>query len=240
MPSDDAKLRIGELAELTGTTTRAIRHYHAIGLLPEPARDDSGYRRYGAAHLVRLVRIRRLRALGMPLEQIAAHLSGDPDLESSLRSLADDLGRQIAALRALQERVLALAVSKTLDAPVEAWREALGVPALPAGEHEAVGLLDALHPGGIAGVLAQSSALLATPDLAARLGPLLERFRALPDDASAVERLAAELAAVLPRPPQAAPPLELDTMDRLLGDRFTPAQRACLRRLRQLLEERGR
>jgi DNA-binding transcriptional MerR regulator len=66
------RLRIGELAHLAGTTTRAVRHYHANGLLAEPDRDDSGYRRYGAEHPVGLIRIRRLRSLGMPLDQIAA------------------------------------------------------------------------------------------------------------------------------------------------------------------------
>lgn len=41
-------LTIGHLAAHTGVTVRAIRHYHHIGLLPEPERDASGYRRYGA------------------------------------------------------------------------------------------------------------------------------------------------------------------------------------------------
>jgi DNA-binding transcriptional MerR regulator len=240
MPSD-AHLRIGELAELAGTTTRAVRHYHAIGLLAEPARDESGYRRYGAEHLVRLVRIRRLRALDMPLERIAAHLAGTPgDLDASLRSLADDLGRQIEELQALRARVLALAASNALAAPAERWREALGVPALPAGEQEAVALLDALHPQGVEGLLAQSSALLAGPGLPGRVGPLLERFREVPDDEAAVEELAAGLAALLPRPERAAPPVDLETMEKLLGDRFTPPQRRVLRRLRELLAERER
>jgi DNA-binding transcriptional MerR regulator len=235
----ESQLRIGELAELAGTTTRAVRHYHAVGLLAEPARDESGYRRYGPEHLVRLVRIRRLRALDMPLERIAAHLAGTPgDLDGSLRSLADDLGRQIEALQALRARVLALAASNALAAPAERWREALGVPALPAEEQEAVALLDALHAQGVDGLLAQSSALLATPDLPGRLGPLLERFRELPDDEAAIETLADELAALLPRPDGAAPPVDLETMEKLLGERFTPPQRRVLRRLRGLLEER--
>ena len=42
-------LTIGELASYAGVTVRAVRHYHAKGLLPEPERDHSGYRRYGAA-----------------------------------------------------------------------------------------------------------------------------------------------------------------------------------------------
>ena len=49
-------LRIGELAQAAGTTTRAVRHYHALGLLPEPERRPNGYREYDARALVRLVR----------------------------------------------------------------------------------------------------------------------------------------------------------------------------------------
>jgi DNA-binding transcriptional MerR regulator len=77
-----ANLRIGEIAGLAGTTTRTLRHYHAIGLIAEPDRDAPGDRRYGAADLVNLVRIRRLRALDMPLEQIAAHIRDGDDGES--------------------------------------------------------------------------------------------------------------------------------------------------------------
>jgi len=39
-------MRIGELAGLIGISTRAIRHYHRVGLLPEPARKANGYREY--------------------------------------------------------------------------------------------------------------------------------------------------------------------------------------------------
>ena len=41
-------LTIGQLAAYAGVTVRAVRHYHAKGLLPEPQRDHSGYRRYDA------------------------------------------------------------------------------------------------------------------------------------------------------------------------------------------------
>jgi DNA-binding transcriptional MerR regulator len=242
----EPRLRIGELAELAGTTTRAIRYYHSIGLLSEAARDDSGYRRYGPDHLVRLVRIRRLRALDMPLEQIAAHLSdasAEPgDLQASLRSLAEDITRQIDELQALRQRVLDLAAAKGA-APTEVWQAALRThgllddsAALPGGEHEAITLLDALHPDGIEGVIEQSSALLADSALARQLEPLLERFRSLADDELALEELAVAAAALLPRPERAAPPVDFETMDKLLGDRFTSAQRRFLRRLRQLLE----
>ena len=61
-----ARLSIGEVAQLAGVTTRTVRHYHAIGLLPEPQRDGSWYRRYDASDVVAVVRVVRLRALGMP------------------------------------------------------------------------------------------------------------------------------------------------------------------------------
>ncbi|MBX0301124.1 MerR family DNA-binding transcriptional regulator [Cryobacterium sp. 1639] len=60
-----------ELAELAGTTLKAVRHYHQIGLLDEPGRTSNGYKQYQVAHLVRLLQITRLANLGVPLAQIA-------------------------------------------------------------------------------------------------------------------------------------------------------------------------
>ena len=60
-----------ELAELAGTTIKAVRHYHEHGLLEDPRRAVNGYKQYGAGHLVRLLQIRRLRELGLSLSQIA-------------------------------------------------------------------------------------------------------------------------------------------------------------------------
>ena len=53
-------LTIGQLASYTGVTVAAVRHYHRIGLLPEPERDRSGYRSYDAGAVVRLIRIHAL------------------------------------------------------------------------------------------------------------------------------------------------------------------------------------
>ncbi|MFE1561061.1 MerR family DNA-binding transcriptional regulator, partial [Streptomyces sp. NPDC058734] len=39
-------MRIGEIAALVGVSTRAVRHYHHVGLLPEPERRPNGYRAY--------------------------------------------------------------------------------------------------------------------------------------------------------------------------------------------------
>lgn len=65
--SDDPRgpvLTIGRLAATAGVTVRTVRHYHQIGLLPEPERDASGYRRYGAQAAVDLIRAERRRTAG--------------------------------------------------------------------------------------------------------------------------------------------------------------------------------
>ena len=60
-----------EIAELAGTSLRAVRHYHEVGLLAEPERRANGYKQYGVRHLVRLLRVKRLVDLGFSLNQIA-------------------------------------------------------------------------------------------------------------------------------------------------------------------------
>ena len=115
----EAQLRIGELARCAGVTSRAIRHYHATGLLPEPPRDASGYRRYGPSDLVRLVHICRLRALGMPIDQIGKVLEETPDagadLPAALLALAVDVDAEIDRLRGVHDRLITLAESDDLD-----------------------------------------------------------------------------------------------------------------------------
>lgn len=70
---------IGQAAAFAGVTVKAVRHYHKHGLIDEPRRDSSGYRRYGSADLLRLVQIRTLAAAGVPLAEIGAVLDADPD-----------------------------------------------------------------------------------------------------------------------------------------------------------------
>src|SRR5690606_10143941 len=105
-------LRSRDLAELAGTTPRALRHYHHIGLLEEPPRDQNGYRRYGPDHLVRVLRIKQLSASGVTLRKIAtllaehthdAHQLFDK-LERELQDRAvqiDEQRRMLAQLRSL-------------------------------------------------------------------------------------------------------------------------------------------
>lgn len=98
-------LKIGEFAQVTGVTVKTVLHYHKFGLLPEAKRSPGGYRLYGAAELNRIRSIRRLKNLGLSLEQIK-RLLGEPEDQISSRSillaLQDEL---LAQIRAMQERV---------------------------------------------------------------------------------------------------------------------------------------
>ncbi|MEW2388393.1 MerR family transcriptional regulator [Streptomyces venezuelae] len=103
-------MRIGELAGLVGVTTRAIRHYHHQGLLPEPERRPNGYREYGLRHAVALARIRRLTELGLGLAEVRDVLADDAgrELAEVLGELDADLARQETAIRESRERLRSL------------------------------------------------------------------------------------------------------------------------------------
>jgi DNA-binding transcriptional MerR regulator len=88
-----------QIADLAGTTVRAVRHYHEVGLLPEPERHANGYKQYGVAHLVRVVRIKRLTDLGFSLSQISAMEDADEYPEQELRTLDAELAETIERLQ---------------------------------------------------------------------------------------------------------------------------------------------
>lgn len=103
-------MRIGELAALAGVSTRAVRHYHHLGLLPEPERRANGYREYGLRDAVALARVRRLTELGLGLEEVKDVLADDAgrELRDVLVGLDADLARQEEAIRARRARLAAL------------------------------------------------------------------------------------------------------------------------------------
>ncbi|MDG4865933.1 MerR family transcriptional regulator, partial [Streptomyces sp. T-3] len=100
-------MRIGELAALAGVTSRAVRHYHHLGLLPEPERRPNGYREYGLRHAVELARIKRLTELGLGLGEVRDVLADDEgkELAEVLEELDADLARQEDALRERRARL---------------------------------------------------------------------------------------------------------------------------------------
>ncbi|MEV5810547.1 MerR family transcriptional regulator [Streptomyces parvulus] len=106
------------MAELAGTTTKAIRHYHEIGLLDEPERSCNGYKRYRVGHLVRLLRIRRLTDLGVPLSDIPAVESGDGRSRKILRTLDAGLATEIERLQGMRRDLAAVMENRVpIDMP---------------------------------------------------------------------------------------------------------------------------
>jgi len=103
-------MRIGELAALAGVTTRTVRHYHRIGLLPEPPRRANGYRAYGLRDALELVRVRRLTELGLSLDEVRDVLADDAgkELQEVLAELDADLARQEEAIRRRRTRLAEL------------------------------------------------------------------------------------------------------------------------------------
>ncbi|MEP7765191.1 MerR family transcriptional regulator [Sanguibacter sp. 25GB23B1] len=88
-----------QLAELAGTTVKTVRHYHETGLLDEPERTSNGYKQYGVEHLVRVLRIKRLSDLGVPLAQIATLGEGGTQSEDALRIIDAELAGTIDRLQ---------------------------------------------------------------------------------------------------------------------------------------------
>ncbi|WP_439674001.1 MerR family transcriptional regulator [Embleya sp. MST-111070] len=103
-------MRIGELAALVGITPRAVRHYHHLGLLPEPARRANGYREYGLREAVLLARIRRLTELGLGLDEVRDVITDDAgrELVEVLEELDDDLARQETIILERRSRLASL------------------------------------------------------------------------------------------------------------------------------------
>jgi DNA-binding transcriptional MerR regulator len=119
---DGPALLIGEAAELLGITPKAIRLYHRLGLVAEPERDQSGYRRYRPPDLAALARIVRLRDVGLSLREIAPLLQAQDD-GASLRRALHDLDEQLAieiADRRRRRRLLAALHKEGIDDPLQA------------------------------------------------------------------------------------------------------------------------
>ena len=107
-----------ELAELAGTTLKTVRHYHRIGLLEEPERAANGYKRYRVPHLIRLLRIRRLVDLGVPLSDIPAMAESDETAEHTLRALDAELAASIERQQRMRaELALILRNRSSIDLP---------------------------------------------------------------------------------------------------------------------------
>jgi DNA-binding transcriptional MerR regulator len=96
-----------ELAELAGTTLNAVRHYHRVGILDEPDRTSNGYKQYEVRHLTRLILIRRLRDMGVPLDRIEQASCPD-STEAALGAIDDELAENIERLQRSRSEIGAI------------------------------------------------------------------------------------------------------------------------------------
>lgn len=99
-------LTIGQLARYTGVSAKTIRFYHSAGVLPQPNRDTSGYRRYSATDAMTLLRVRTLAEAGVPLARVRALLDSTPvELAGVLAEVDRDLSARIAQLKVSRARL---------------------------------------------------------------------------------------------------------------------------------------
>ena len=98
-------MRVTQIADLAGTTPRAVRHYHRLGLLSVPPTVRGG-REYGVEHLARLLRIRWLADGGLSLRQVAEILASDPASDEPPVSPAEARRRRVLHdLRAARDAI---------------------------------------------------------------------------------------------------------------------------------------
>ena len=109
-------MNIGELAKRTGVSSKTIRYYESIGVLPGPERAANGYRSYGGEAEDRLQFIRDARATGLSLTEIGSILELRDEGEATCEHVAEllahhviELDQRIAALEAAREQLSELA-----------------------------------------------------------------------------------------------------------------------------------
>ncbi|GIH21612.1 MerR family transcriptional regulator [Rugosimonospora africana] len=165
------RVTIGQAAAFVGVTVKTVRHYHKLGLVEEPERDSSGYRRYGSADLLRLVRVRTLAAAGVPLAEIGTMLDADASLvAAALADVERTLTDRIADLIARRDTLHRLADGDRALLPDRAVALLERMPGLGlspdyvAAQREALVLARALVPGGFDGFLTQLEHWLDDPE----------------------------------------------------------------------------
>lgn len=164
-------LTISQLAAYAGVSVRTVRWYHQRGLLPEPGRDASGYRRYGSQAVIDLVRIKTLAGAGVPLARVAELLEADADeFRAAVQEVDAELAGTIATLEQRRSDLAQLpsaerlCVSDRFAALLELER-AIGISERTiAMERDAYILLAAAYPELVPEVLSWKEQTLASPE----------------------------------------------------------------------------
>jgi DNA-binding transcriptional MerR regulator len=214
-------VKIGDAAAFAGTTPRAIRHYHRIGLLPEPARGADDRRRYGHDDMMRLLWILRTVDAGIALGDIrdafldagpaeAGARSADADpgsdaggprdtdamlerLEASLAEREAEIGRQRLAVQRMRARGTRLGLLSDFVA-----RRLEGLPAgsVRPADLDALLVMERMYgPLGAAVHASRAIALATRPDLRAQADRVDAAEEALDDSVAVDDPRVAEVAA---------------------------------------------
>ena len=111
-------MKIGDLAQETGLSTKAIRYYEDIGVLPDPDRSSNGYRSYNSGVVDRIGFIRDAQAAGLSLIEIQLILDlrdkGESTCEHTielLESHLDDVETQLNELDRTKDRIRGMIVA---------------------------------------------------------------------------------------------------------------------------------
>ena len=160
-----AYMSIGDFSRASHLTVKTLRHYHEIGLLnPADVDPDTGYRRYGTGQLAVAQVVRRLRDLGMPLEEIRDVLAAPgPDarneqIAAHLERLEDQLGRTQRVIGQLRDLL-------TRPSPDDGAVELRAVPEVTAAA--VTGVIDAAEGAAwLQGALGELHATLTAQELA--------------------------------------------------------------------------
>ncbi|PSK89437.1 DNA-binding transcriptional MerR regulator [Murinocardiopsis flavida] len=230
-----------QLADLAGTTVKSVRYYHQVGLLDMPERAANGYKQYEVAHLIRLLQIKRLSDLGVPLSEVAAMGRADDEPDEAIRVLDAELEATVDRINRVRAE---LAVILRHRAPAYVPPEFAPVSRDLTDRQRSLLMVYST-------VLSEKSVgefreLLSEPD------DTEAEFEALPADAddAAIDHLAARMLPVL-RTAREANPWSKDpaadaprgakhaeqTMAEAVVQLYNPAQLRVLKRLNTLLTE---
>ncbi|WBB70120.1 MerR family transcriptional regulator [Micromonospora sp. WMMD812] len=221
-------ITIGQAAAFVGITVKTVRHYHKLGLVKEPERDRSGYRRYGSDELLRLVQVRTLAAAGVPLAEIRPLLDADTTrFTAAIAQVERQLDERIEELIARRGTLRQLADGDRALLPGRAVTLLERMPHLGYSEDEVAAtregwvLARALVPEGFDDYLDQFEHALEDTRLAALTRRIAEAATWEPDDPRIAE-LAADAAAHY-----LADPVLLKTVTAMQG-RTDPAARYAM------------
>ncbi len=243
-------LTISEVAGYAGVTVRAVRHYHQRGLLPEPPRDSSGYRRYGAGDVVRLIRIRTLAEAGAPLARVQELLEATPDeFGRAVAQIDAELRAKIRELQEHRRRIALLAAGDTLAVPdqvvtyLDKLRTSGASEAMVEAERDAWILIAARWPEKIPGFMVDKMGQLDDP----RTVRLYRLIGEVAENGVDDDRLVAVADLVAEMAEESAERGELDKQSQdmnddafiALLDSFASDAHPMVERLQELMAERG-